>query len=107
MRPMTARYPGRCRGCGLPIKRGAQIIWSRRTGALHNGACLDMFDGTEFGRFEAEQEARAHGLAMDDEIRQGMAEVAQIQAISAPGSALREQLYMEMEMRDYNLGLVD
>jgi len=35
----------------------------------------------------------------------GVAEVSQIQAISAPGSALREALYMEMEMRNYNLGL--
>jgi len=33
-----------------------------------------------------------------------MAEVAQIQAISLPGSALREQLYLEMEMAAYNRG---
>ena len=36
--------------------------------------------------------------------RQGAAEVAQIQAITAPGSELREQMYMEMEMAAYNRG---
>jgi|SRR5215831_2664863 len=59
----------------------------------------------------ASEEAAApadHRYGYDRETAEYMAgrnEVAQIQAISAPGSALREQLYMEMEMRNYNLGL--
>jgi hypothetical protein len=43
--------------------------------------------------------------AMNAEYQAGVSEVAQIQAISLPGSAYREMLYMEMEQRNYNLGL--
>ena len=56
----------------------------------------------------ASTEAADGTYAYDRETAEYMAgrnEVAQIQAISAPGSALREQLYMEMEQRNYNLGL--
>ena len=54
----------------------------------------------------ASPEAPVHMDRDAAEIAAGAAAVAQIQAISAPGSALREQLYMEMEQRDYDLGLV-
>lgn len=38
------------------------------------------------------------------EYQQGKAEVEQIQAFSAPGSALREQMYLDMEMAAHNRG---
>lgn len=38
------------------------------------------------------------------EYQQGKAEVEQIQAISAPGSAFREQMYLEMEQAAYDRG---
>ena len=32
---MTAKYPGRCKGCGGSIVRGEEIEWSRGKGARH------------------------------------------------------------------------
>lgn len=48
---------------------------------------------------DAAQDARDEA-----DYQRGYNEVAQIQAMSAPGSELREQMYMEMEMAAYNRG---
>lgn len=106
MREMNARYRSRCKGCGQTVNVGDRILWSKETGALHNGGCLDVFHGNEFGRYEAAQERAAYEAEMrrdDAEYRRGRAEVAEIQALTTAGSALREALYMEMEQRDYDL----
>jgi hypothetical protein len=110
---MNARYSGRCKGCGGGIAAGERILWSKETGALHNGACLDVYHGNQFGRHEAAQERRAYETEMDWEAAQlrrdeaeyqtGRAQVAEIQALTTAGSALREALYREMEQRDYDL----
>lgn len=73
----------------------------------------DVYWGNEFGRQEAAQERAAYQSEMDwegemiareeREYQQGYHEVAAIQAVTTAGSALREQMYMEMEQRDYDL----
>ena len=113
MRTMTAKYGGRCAGaCGVRIQAGDTILWSKESGALHEG-CRDAYWGNEFGRHEAAQERAAYEAEMEWEAEmiareereylQGRSEVAQIQAMTTAGSALREQMYREMEQRDYDL----
>jgi hypothetical protein len=126
MREMTARYGGRCKGCGQAIQAGDAILWSRETGALHNTGCLDVYWGNEFGRHEAAQERAAYQAEMDDEdyafggahradvqaeadweaaeiareeaeYQRGYHGTRAIQAISTAGSEFREQLYAEQE----------
>ena len=115
MKRMRARFAGTCAGgCGVRVQAGDLIRWSKESGAIHdNGACPDAYWGNEFGRHEAAQERAAFQAEHDwesemiareeREYQQGYHEVAAIQAISAPGSAFREQLYAEMEQRDYDL----
>jgi len=107
MRTMFAKYAGRCRGCGESIAVGDQILWSRREGAHHdNGVCYrDTGIGARY-RSDAETEMDWEGemIAREErEYQQGYHEVAAIHAMSAAGSDLREQMYLEMEQRDYNL----
>jgi hypothetical protein len=118
MRSMTAKYGGRCRGCGQRFPAGTRILWSRDLGAVvdtpEHGACQDAAWGSAFGIHEAAQERAAYAAEMaaenaerrmvDAEIRAGEAEVAQIQAVTAPGSALREAMYLDMERAAYDRG---
>ena len=53
----------------------------------------------------AEMEAEARVIAREEaDYQRGYNEVADIQAITAPGSALREQMYLDMERNAYNRG---
>lgn len=107
MREMVARYNGRCLGCEAGIKKGERIVFQKGVGSYHaDRGCGDVYWGNEFGRQEAAQERAAYQAEMDweeAEYRQGYHEVAQIQAVTTAGSALREQMYREMEQRDYDL----
>lgn len=114
MREMTARFNGRCLGCAEGIKKGERIVFQRGVGSYHaDRGCGDVYWGNEFGRQEAAQERAAYQAEMDwesemiareeREYQQGYHEVAAIQAVTTAGSALREQMYLEMEQRDYDL----
>ena len=78
---------------GRPLRRGCTGRWY----------VADDGSKTRIG-FDEEGEW-AEARRADAEVAAGAAEVAQIQAISAPGSAFREQLCMEAEMAAYNAGL--
>lgn len=55
--------------------------------------------------FDDEFDAEAEMIRREEaEYLRGYHEVAAIQAMSAPGSDLREQMYREMEMAAYNRG---
>lgn len=107
MREMTARYRSRCLGCSTQIQPGDRIIFQKGVGSYHaDRGCGDVYWGNEFGRHEAAQERAAYEAEMrreDAEYRRGRAEVAEIQALTTAGSALREALYLQMEQRDYDL----
>jgi hypothetical protein len=77
---MKARFEGKCPACDRTIHKGDPIV---RRGS---------------------QWIHASHTREDREYMAGKNEVAEIQAISAPGSALREQLYLEMEQAAYNRG---
>jgi len=89
---MRARFSSRC-VCGLPIEKGQEI---KRTGKrwAHVECARDMDPQTSDRRTTTD----------DAEYLRGMTEVAEIQAISAPGSALREALYLEMEQAAWSRG---
>lgn len=87
---MAAKFDGRCHVCKGRIARGSAIVWSRATGAAHADC--------HFADDELDLRPR------DPEVARGMAEMREIQAISAPGSAFRDMLYREMEMAAYNRG---
>lgn len=107
MREMTARFNSRCLGCDRGITAGEQIVFQKGVGSYHaDTGCGDVYWGNEFGRHEAAQERAAYEAEMrqeDAEYRRGRAEVAEIQALTEAGSALREALYLQMEQRDYDL----
>lgn len=120
MRKMQAKFRGRCKGCGGVVAVGSDILWSKQTGAFHdNGECyvetgrvtgdvredVDYaFGGGHRADVEAERDWEAEQLRRDEaEYQQGYHDVAQIHAISEAGSDFREQLYRELEERDYNL----
>lgn len=63
MKEMRAKYAGRCKVCGTGIEVGAAIFWSRDSGALCSGGCVDVFWGNSFGRREAEQHKCLRGGA--------------------------------------------
>lgn len=44
MTTMNAKFPGKCRDCGLPINVGDTIRWARGVGALHatRQVCADL-----------------------------------------------------------------
>lgn len=118
MRTMTAKYNGRCRDCGADLRAGDKIRWSKATGSLcaagecesdghsdrmpcgcsdyHYADCPLVTSRYDDGGYEE----RYGG----SDYARGRAEVAAIQAVSEAGSALREALYMEMEMNAYNRG---
>lgn len=98
-RLMTARYNGRCLACGGRITKGETISYSREEGARHAAPCVSVPDFYEPEDWETRQARRDEA-----EYQRGYHEVAQIQAFSAPGSALREQMYAEMETAAYNRG---
>jgi hypothetical protein len=110
MRKMQAKFRGRCKGCGETIAVGSDILWSKQTGAFHDndrcyadtGLSRTGGDGGSIADYEVDVDAQ---LARRDEAeyRQGYHDVAQIHAISEAGSDFREQLYRELEERDYNL----
>jgi len=109
MRSMQAKFRGRCKGCGEVIAVGTDILWSRATGAFHdNGRCHVANrtrvgnDGGSIGDYEVDVEAQI-ARREEAEYQQGYHDVAAIHAISAAGSEFREQLYRELEERDYNL----
>lgn len=107
VREMTARFNSRCLGCDRGIRAGERIVFQRGVGSYHaDTGCGDVYWGNEFGRQEAAQERAAYEAEMrrdEDEYRTGAAQVREIQALTAAGSALREALYLEMEQRDYDL----
>jgi hypothetical protein len=110
MRKMQAKFRGRCKGCGEVIAVGSDILWSKQTGAFHdNERCHTGThqtrvgnDGGSIADYEVDVDAQ---LARRDEAeyQQGYHDVAAIHAISEAGSDFREQLYRELEERDYNL----
>lgn len=119
---MIARYNSPCPECGGGIVGNRDEILKGSTGKYMHAECAAN-EGRDFaGECEAEIHAEnawlraAEAGGLDDwaeeqmerqgmlEYERGMAEVAQIQAISAPGSELREALYMEMELAAYNRG---
>lgn len=108
MRSMQAKFRGRCKGCGETIAVGADILWSKAEGAFHdNDRCYADTGRAQADRyFEAQTEHDWEGeqIRRDEaEYQQGYHDVAAIHAISAAGSELREQLYRELEQRDYDL----
>lgn len=114
VREMTARFNSRCLGCDRGIRAGERIVFQRGVGSYHaDTGCGDVYWGNEFGRQEVAQERAAYEAEMEweaamvareeAEYRAGYHEVAQIQAMTTAGSALREQMYLEMEQRDYDL----
>lgn len=86
---MHARFASTCPQCREQIRPGEQI---RRgsTGRFVHAAC-------------AAAEPRWHDPD-EREYMRGIAEVAQIQAFAPAGSALREQMYLEMELAAWNRG---
>lgn len=99
MRTMRAKFAGKCRACQGAIGEGDLIVWAKGAGGRHSvcGTAIDT-SGTEFD-VEAEMARRDEA-----EYQRGYHEVASIQAFSAAGSALRESMYLEMEMAAYNRG---
>jgi hypothetical protein len=116
MKTMAAKFGGKCRSCGGRIVAGETIRWSKASGAMH-AACEAEANEANFHASDAAH-ARGYGDWFDDEgdweaaeIRReeaeymrGYHEVRQIQAFAPAGSALREQMYAEMEMAAYNRG---
>ena len=111
MRTMQAKFRGRCKGCGETIAVGSDILWSKSTGAFHdNGRCyadtgLSRARGNDGGSIaDYERDVEGELIRREEaEYQQGYHDVAAIHAVSAPGSDLREQLYRELEQRDYDL----
>lgn len=123
---MNAKFAGKCRSCGCRIEAGDKIRWSKAAGAN----CFDQNDCRDWADMEAEQAAemrmeswadhrmagtsasfwededyeRSQRRRDEAEYQRGYHEVAQIQAFAPAGSALREQMYAEMEMAAYNRG---
>lgn len=112
MRRMKAKFRGRCKGCGEIVAVGSDILWSKAEGAFHdNGRCYADTglsrtragnDGGSIADFEVDVEEQL-ARREEAEYRQGYHDVAQIHAISEAGSDFREQLYRELEQRDYDL----
>ena len=112
MRQMKAKFRGRCKGCGETIGVGSDILWSKAEGAFHdNGRCYADTglrrtrvgnDGGSIADHEFDYEA-AQARRDQAEYQQGYHDVAAIHAISAAGYDFREQLYRELEQRDYDL----
>lgn len=77
-RLMNARFASKCKSCRDRIAVGDTIWWSKDGGAVHESCRqADTEDDREYAR--------------------GYNDVARIQAMSAAGSELREQLYMQLE----------
>ena len=107
MKTMSAKFAGRCRSCGGRIEAGELIRWAKAAGAHHAECGLNEdFGGAEARLAQMDEfDWEAQQIARDEaEYQRGYHEVASIQAFSAPGSALREQMYLEMEMAAYNRG---
>jgi len=109
---MAAKFAGKCAGCGGKIAVGDDILWAKGQGARHAETC-----GVHVAGFTAAAHARGYGDCFDEfdaeaelirreeqEYLRGYHEVRQIQAFAPAGSALREQMYAEMEMAAYNRG---
>lgn len=90
---MNARYASRCPACHQLIHPGQQIELDGSKW-VHIGCIQDrtVEPDDRFSRFEISQ------------MRQGMSEVAQIQACAPAGSALREAMYFDMELAAFNRG---
>lgn len=106
------------RVAGGDYSSGDKVVVRKRNGSTSN-AVLGEEVGRKGGKFPARfyrihrsdgrrdtRHVPAAAMSRDEaDYRQGVAEVAQIQAISAPGSAFREELYLQMERNAYNQGL--
>lgn len=105
MKRITAKYAGKCGRCGGRFDAGDAIMWTR--GYSEHAVCdatanhsmnLAIQDWDEY-------QAEAALIAREErEYLQGYHAVAQIQAMAPAGSALREQMYLEMEQAAYNRG---
>lgn len=125
---IQARYPGKCIVCGARFPAGLTIEWSKGKKARHTD-CIPAPAGvssrlprrreTLLGwptadAYEADRERRQHVAEYEAEAaqerrdeaayQQGVAEMREAQAFAPAGSALREQMYLEMEMAAYNRG---
>lgn len=104
---MRARYASKCPACGGRVAVGESI--SRlASGKYGHSVCAspgftraDAYTGVDPAEVRSDFAERRR---MDADYATGYAEVAQIQAMSAPGSALREQMYLEMDLAAYNRG---
>lgn len=102
MKTMAAKFGGKCRSCGGRIVAGETIRWSKASGAMH-AAC--EAEANEVNWFDDEGDWEAAEIRREEqEYLQGYHEMRQIQAFAPAGSALREQMYAEMEMAAYNRG---
>jgi hypothetical protein len=95
---MKARYAGSCSRCGGSIHPGDSISPVDRSW-VHTRC-----DPREVDYDPETAEYMKQKRRDEAELAAGKAEVEQIQAISKAGSALREQLYLEMEQAAYNRG---
>lgn len=43
MRAMTAKFDGKCKGCGVRVRKGDRILWGRSEGTYHAG-CQPLAD---------------------------------------------------------------
>lgn len=113
-RKMAAKFSGKCALCGGAIAAGDEILWKKGAGARHadeadcgGGYTLyQEYAGAAYQRAYHDEDAweAAEIRREEAEYQRGYHEVREIQAISAAGSAFREQLYREMEQAAYNRG---
>jgi len=104
---MAAKFAGKCAGCGSKIAVGDDILWAKGRGARHAECGLNEdFGGAEFRLSQQDEfDWEAAEIRREEaEYQRGYHEVRQIQAFAPAGSALREQMYAEMEMAAYNRG---
>ena len=118
MRNITAKYRGKCASCGKEIAVGDSIMWTGGGSTYHLACATAASDGAgvedealgqqglhELGVYdEPEDWESAQARRDEQEYQQGYHEVRAIQAMSSAGSALREQMYLEMEQAAYNRG---
>jgi hypothetical protein len=65
MKAMKAKFSGRCSACGRAIARGADILWSRETGAVHP-ECAGLLEARLAQEQARKQEVeREKALALD------------------------------------------
>jgi hypothetical protein len=107
---MKAKFSSKCPGCGDRIHEGDNISKGDSGKYEHSGCAGSATSGythdeADYFAGHAEYDAEMAEVRRDNsEYMKGYHEVANIHAFAPAGSALREEMYFEMEMAAYNRG---